>query len=64
LPPSRPGAGRSRLSALRHDDDLDEGLVALPGVPVQGGVLRLSVRPLYALFGARQGLLLERMRTA
>jgi hypothetical protein len=29
---------------MRHDDDLDEGLVALPGVPVQGGVLRLTVR--------------------
>src|SRR5690348_16516600 len=30
---------RRSLPALRRGDDLDEGLVALPGVPLQGGVL-------------------------
>jgi hypothetical protein len=30
------------MPALRGDDDLDEGLVALPLVPLQGGMLRLK----------------------
>jgi hypothetical protein len=30
------------MPALRRADDLDEGVVALPGVPLQGGVLRLN----------------------
>ena len=35
---------RSRLSAVRRADDLDEGIVALPGMPLQGGLLRLTLR--------------------
>ena len=42
MPASGAEQGRSRLPALRGPDDLDEGVVALPGVPLQGGVLRLS----------------------
>jgi len=42
-PAGLPGHGarrrRGAVPALRRDDDLDKGVLALPGVPLQGGVL-------------------------
>src|SRR5918911_1731623 len=42
MPRPRPGPRRPGVPALLRHDDLDEGLVALPGLPLQGGLLRLS----------------------
>jgi hypothetical protein len=44
MPPARRrGRGRGDLPALRRRDDLDEGELALPRLPVQAGLLRLAV---------------------